>query len=123
MPTPEAPGSQETPDKPSGEISGQRAGSSAASAFSIIVTPGNATVAKNGDQLVAATLNGFTAEQAGHRGRLALVGQMQHLRADDAGKKLGTQMIHVAAAGRCITHGLRFGLGERDEIFYRVARE
>ena len=40
------------------------AGSSAASAFSIIVTPGNATVAKNGDQLVAATLNGFTAEQA-----------------------------------------------------------
>ena len=32
-------------------------------AFSIAVAPGNATVAKNGDQLVAATLNGFTAEQ------------------------------------------------------------
>ena len=39
------------------------AGSSAAGAFSIAVAPGNATVAKNGDQLVAATLNGFTAEQ------------------------------------------------------------
>jgi hypothetical protein len=40
------------------------AGKDPAAAFAIRVTPGNATIAKGGDQLVSATLNGFTAERA-----------------------------------------------------------